>query len=251
MAVNKDDKRGEFASAKINWPDNTVPKAKFKVSKTLIAPEEEIEFTNMSNSYSEEFEWKFEGANIETSTDENPVVKYDTEGTFTVTLIAKNSKGEDELIQEQLITVTEKAKDGLTNFALNKSTEASSFVNPNEAPQFAVDGDVTKKWCAVGADNHNITIDLGEIKQISEIHIAHAEAGGESPDMNTEEYMVEVSEDGNNFTEVVNVTKNSLGQTIDAFKAINARYVKFTVLKPTQGSDTAARIYEIEVYGLD
>lgn len=251
MAVDKNDKRGQSSSAKITWPDNTIPKANFKVSKTLIAPGEEIQFTNMSNSFSEEFEWKFEGANIETSTDENPVVKYDTEGTFTVSLVAKNSKDKDEIIKEQLITVTEKAKDGLTNFALNKETEASSFVNPNEAPQFAVDGDITKKWCAVGPDKHNITIDLGEVKQISEVYIAHAEAGGESPDMNTEEYTIEVSEDGTNFTEVVNVTKNSLGQTIDAFKAVNARYVKLTILKPTQGSDTAARIYEVEVYGLE
>ena len=32
---------------------------------------------------------------------------------------------------------------------------------------------------------------------------------------------------------------------------VNARYVKLSVEKPTQGSDTAARIYEVEVYGLD
>lgn len=30
----------------------------------------------------------------------------------------------------------------------------------------------------------------------------------------------------------------------------DARYVKLVVNKPTQGSDSAARIYEIEVYGI-
>lgn len=251
MAVNQADERGQTASTLIQWPDNTVPKANFKASKTLVAPNEEITFTNMSNSLSEEFEWKFEGADIATSTEENPTIKYDKEGTYTVSLTAKNAKGVDEIIKEELIVVTEKAKNGLTNLSLNKPTEASSFVNPNEAPEFAVDGDSSKKWCAVGTDKHNITIDLGEVKQIAEVAISHAEEGGESPDMNTEEYMVEVSEDGTNFTEVVNVSKNSLGKTIDAFKPINARFVKLTVLKPTQGSDSAARIYEIEVFGLE
>lgn len=251
MVVNKDDVRGKSASTKLTWPDNTVPKAKFKADKTLIAPGEEVQFTNMSNKLSESFEWTFEGANIETSTDENPVVKYEKEGTYTVKLKAKNAKGEDEIVEEGLITVTSKAANGLQNFALNAKTEASSFVNDNEAPQFAVDGDKTKKWCAVGSDKHNITIDLGAVKQIARLDVYHAEAGGESPDMNTEEYMLEVSEDGTNFTKVLDVEKNTLGATSDSFKPVNARYVRFTVLKPTQGSDSAARIYEIEVYGLE
>lgn len=251
MAVNKDDVRGKEASTKLTWPDNTIPKAKFKASKTLIAPGEEIEFTNMSNKLSESFEWTFEGANVETSTDENPVVKYEKEGTYTVKLKAKNAKGEDEFVAEELITVTSKAANGLQNFALNANTEASSFVNDNEAPKFAVDGDKSKKWCAVGSDKHNITIDLGAVKQIARLDVYHAEAGGESPDMNTEEYMLEVSEDGTNFTKVLDVERNTLGITSDSFKPVNARYVRFKVLKATQGSDSAARIYEVEVYGLE
>ena len=250
MAVNNDNIRGESSSVKLTWPDNTVPKANFKASKTVVSPNEEIEFINMSNTLSESFEWSFEGANVETSTDENPVVKYENEGTYTVKLKAKNAKGEDEIVLENLITVTQKASD-LQNFALNASTEASSFVNDNEADMFAVDGDKSKKWCAVGSDKHNITIDLGQVRKIARLDVYHAEAGGESPDMNTEEYMLEVSEDGVNFTKVLEVEKNSLGVTSDSFKMVDARYVRFTVLKATQGSDSAARIYEIEVYGLE
>ena len=36
------------------------------------------------------------------------------------------------------------------------------YVNDNEAPPFAVDGDVTKKWCATGNPPHALTIDLGD-----------------------------------------------------------------------------------------
>lgn len=250
-AINRDNVTGQTDETKMTWPDNTVPKAKFTASKTVVAPNEEITFINMSNKLSETFEWTFEGANIEASTDENPTVSYAQEGKYPVKLIAKNEQGQDEVIVEEFITVTEKAKEGLVNLALNKPTEASSFVNNNEAAQFAVDGDSTKKWCAVGPDKHNITIDLGDEKDIAMLKVYHAEAGGENADMNTEEYMLEVSTDGTNFETVLDVKKNSQGTTSDAFKLTPARYVRFTTLKPTQGSDSAARIYEIEVYGLE
>lgn len=98
---------------------------------------------------------------------------------------------------------------------------------------------------------HFYTIDLGGVKAVSEVHIAHAEAGGEGSSMNTKAYTILVSTDGEEFTEVVKVTKNMAGETVDTFPVVNARYVKLSVEKPTQGSDTAARIYEVEVYGLD
>ena len=37
---------------------------------------------------------------------------------------------------------------------------------------------------------------------------------------------------------------------LDTFKAVNAQYVRVSAIKPTQNSDTAVRIYEIEVKGL-
>lgn len=129
--------------------------------------------------------------------------------------------------------------------------ESVSVTYENEAPQFAVDGDITKKWCATGSAPHEITMDLGEVKAVSAVNISHAKAGGESADMNTKSYTILVSEDGNSFEEVKNVTKNTKGVTEDAFAPVNARYVKLVVNKPTQGSDSAARIYEIEVYGLE
>lgn len=150
---------------------------------------------------------------------------------------------------KQIITVTKEA-DQLVNLSEGKETEATAFVNNNEAPQFAVDGKVDTKWCATGTAPHSITIDLGEIKTISEVHIAHAEAGGESDGMNTKAYTIEVSEDGKNFEEIVSVTRNSAANTVDTFKAINAKYVRLNVIKPTQNSDSAARIYEVQVFGL-
>lgn len=150
---------------------------------------------------------------------------------------------------EQIITVTKDAAE-LVNLSEGKETEATSFVNNNEAPHFAVDGKIDTKWCATGTAPHSITIDLGEVKTISEIHMAHAEAGGESDGMNTKAYTIEVSEDGENFEEIVSVTRNSSANTVDTFKAVQAKYVRVNAIKPTQNSDSAVRIYEIQVYGL-
>ncbi len=172
------------------------------------------------------------------------------EGVYTVTLTAKNKSGEDVITMEEIITVTKDAAE-LVNLSEGKDTEATAFVNNNEAPQFAVDGKLDTKWCATGTAPHSITIDLGDVKTVSEVHMAHAEAGGESDGMNTKAYTIEVSEDGVNFEEVVNVTKNSAANTVDTFKAIQARYVRVSAIKPTQNSDSAVRIYEIQVKGLE
>lgn len=250
VAVNKNLEKGESSTTQITWPDNSNPRANFEASKTLISPGEEITFNSLSSQTTKDLEWTFEGANIEKSTDPSPTVTYANEGTYTVTLKAKNESGEDTKVLEGYITVTNSAKDNVTNLSLNKSAEATSFVNANEAPQLAFDGATDTKWCATGTPPHSITVDLGTNALISGVNIAHAEAGGESPDMNTSDYTIEVSEDGVNFTEVVNVKKNSKANTSDSFKAVNARYVRLNVVKPTQGSDSAARIYEIEVMGI-
>ena len=249
VPVNKNMSRGKSVTTKMEWPDNSTPKANFTASKTLVAPGEEITFNNLSSKVTENVEWIFEGANVEKSTDSSTKVCYANEGTYTVTLKAKNSSGENVKVMEKYITVANDVKDNFTNVALSKNSEASSFVNAKEAPEFAFDNKLDTKWCAVGTAPHNIVVDLGDNFLISEVRMAHAEAGNESPDMNTSDYTIEVSEDGKTFTEVVNVKKNSSANTVDTFKAVNARYVRVNVTKPTQGSDSAVRIYEIEVNG--
>lgn len=251
IAINKNMSVGKSSTVKMEWPDNSIPKANFKASKTLVAPGEEIQFENLSSKVTESVEWKFDGATTESSTEMSPKVKYDKEGTYTVTLTAKSQSGEDVKVMDGLITVSNDAKDNFKNLSLAKTPEASSYVNPNEAPPFAFDGKLDTKWCAVGTPPHNITVDLGSVMTVSEVRIAHAEAGKESPDMNTSDYTIEVSEDGKNFTEVILVKKNNKANTVDTFKVTKAKYVRINVTKPTQGSDSAVRLYEIEVYGIE
>ena len=242
--------RGTGSQATMDWPDNSMPKADFTASRTLIAPGDSITFTDLSSKNTENVEWTFEGADEESSKDREPTITYSNEGTFKVTLKSTNESGEDEKTIEKYILVSKDVPEELALLSQGKNATAPSYVNDQEAPEFALDGDTSSKWCAVGDGPHEIIIDLEQVKTISEVYIAHAEAGGESSDMNTKAYKILVSEDGTDYQEVANITKNSLGETVDTFAPVEARYVKLSIVKPTQGSDSAARIYEIGVHGL-
>ncbi|MEG1287217.1 MAG: beta-N-acetylglucosaminidase domain-containing protein [Clostridium sp.] len=227
------------------------PQASFNISDTLVAPGQEITLTNTSSSVTEEIEWIFEGANIENSTEQNPTISYEKEGIYSVILKGKNILGEDVEVKEGLITVTNEMIEGKVNLALGKTATASSYVATSEAPKYAIDGNGRTKWCAVGNTTHTITIDLGEISIISDVVLRHAESGKEPAGLNTSAYTIETSEDGENFKELVKVKGNKDGVTSHPVKVIKSRYVRLKVDKPTQGDDNAARIYEIEVMGLE
>ncbi|MGL4624840.1 MAG: endo-beta-N-acetylglucosaminidase [Culicoidibacterales bacterium] len=248
-ALNANYERGEKQVTTLTWPDNTLPKANFKASQTLVAPGETVTFSNLSSQTSTEFSWLLPGSDVETSTDTEPTVTYSTPGTYPVTLISKNEKGEDTREIIDLITV-DPAAATITSVSAGKTATASSFIHDGEAPQFVLDGDLSTKWCAVGPAPHDITIDLGAETLISEVYMAHAEAGGEGPDMNTQSYTIETSLDGVAFAPIVEVKKNTAAETTDTFAAHRARYVKITINKPTQGADSAVRIYSIDVNGI-
>lgn len=231
------------------WPAYPTPKADFSVSKSIAAPGEEIQFYNNSSEATEEVEWQFEGATPSTSTEQNPVVTYAEEGIYSVKLIAKNSEGEDVLLREGFITISEDAAN-ISNVALNKTATASGQCAPSEAPRYALDGKVTdnSKWCAIGA-NSWMKVDLGDVYQLSSFVIKHAEAGGEPAAFNTRAFTIEVSLDGETWNNVVTVTNNVDGISEHSIPLTEARYVRLAVQQPTQGGDQATRIFEFEAYG--
>ena len=242
-------KQGKAITVDMKWSDNSLPKADFIASKTFVAPNENITLQCNGSANIEEVSWTLSGASEENPQGESVTVSYPEEGTYDVTINVKNKSGKDEKTIKGFIVVSNEAAN-MQNLSKGKNASASSYVNENEAPQFALDGDKTKKWCATGTPPHEIVIDLGAVHTVSEVAISHAEAGGESPDMNTKAYTISISEDGVNYTEVVNVTRNSLGETKDTFAPQKAKFVKLQITKPTQGSDSAARIYEVEVFGV-
>lgn len=251
IPVNQLLAEGTGATVTMDWPDNSIPKAAFTADITLAAPGETITFQSQCSQNTDKVTWTLTGSDTETAEGDSVSVTYAEEGVYAVSIKAENASGSSEASKESYIVISEKASEGLVLLSQGAGTEADTYVNENEAPQFVVDGDYTKKWCATGSAPHEITLDLGAVKTVSAVDVYHAEAGGESADMNTKSYVILTSEDGTNFEEVRSVTRNTLGTTHDAFAPVKAQYVKLVVNKPTQGSDSAARIYEVEVFGLE
>lgn len=251
VPVNTYLESGKAATVAFQWPANILPRASMKADVTLVAVGDTVTFTNTSSANATEIAWVLEGSSKPTATGETVTVTYEEEGVYDVEIIATNNTGSTTETYSKQIVVTNDAEDGLVLLSREADTEASSFVNDGEAPQFAVDGDVSTKWCAVGPAPHDITIDLGGAKTISQVKIYNAEEGGEGKDMNTSAYEIWISNDGKNFELISSETNSKVGLIDNAFAPVEARYVKVSIVKPTQGSDSAARIYEVEVLGLD
>ncbi|WP_193433354.1 endo-beta-N-acetylglucosaminidase [Virgibacillus necropolis] len=249
VAVSKDYVKSEAVEVTFEWPPYPIPKADFSASQTVAAPGDEIQFFNNSSEATEEVQWHFDGATPATSTEKDPVVTYQEEGVYAVTLVAKNSEGEDSLTKEEFITISKDATN-IENVALNKTAVASGQCGTSEGPLNAIDGETANnsKWCAIG-DNQWLTVDLGEVYHLSEFVLKHAEAGGESPAFNTKAFKIETSRDGENWENTVTATANTAAVSEHPIPITEARYVRLSIQQPTQGGDQAARIYELEAYG--
>jgi PKD repeat protein len=84
------------------------PIADFSASSTSIAAGDSVTFTDQSLNNPTSWDWTFNGGTPSVSTDENPVITYNTPGTYTVTLVAANAAGTDTETKTDYINVSEK-----------------------------------------------------------------------------------------------------------------------------------------------
>lgn len=128
-----------------------------------------------------------------------------------------------------------------------KITAVSGEVNNNERAALLMDGDPNTKWCDAQAAPNYVTFDFGKPTTISRWRLLSAAAEQsayitrtcllQGRNADTEEWQTLDMFDGNrsNYTD-----RN--------FAPATVRYLRLFVVAPTQGQDSAARIYEFEVY---
>ncbi|MBO7120725.1 MAG: discoidin domain-containing protein [Bacteroidaceae bacterium] len=92
-----------------------------------------------------------------------------------------------------------------------------------------------------------VQMDFKEPFQISRYVIRHAEAGGLEPQLNSRDFTVEVSLDGETWQTVSTVVDNVAPVTDVSITPVEARYVRVNVTNG--GIDGCVRIGDIEVYG--
>ena len=83
------------------------PVADFNADKTRIFEGETVKFQSNSE-YEDSYNWTFEGGEPATSNNENPTVRYSTNGSYRVTLEVSNEDGDDKEVKGDFILVREK-----------------------------------------------------------------------------------------------------------------------------------------------
>lgn len=130
-----------------------------------------------------------------------------------------------------------------------KLTKWSNFVNEEECPQAAIDGDLSTKWCDIAGLPSFLEFDLGKAQQLTGWKVVNA--GKENGSFITSQCFLmgrnAADEDWQTIDYFDGNRSNVVLRTISSDKAY--RYLRMVV---TRGTQTASlqdvRIYEVEVY---
>ena len=137
--------------------------------------------------------------------------------------------------------VLEKVNEQNYGIVSNKKTATASGAESdamNEAK--ALDGDIGTRWSSNFEDNAWITVDLEKVYSVDKVVLNWEGAYGE-------DYKIQVSTDGINFTTVKSLTGMNGGADIVTFNATNARYVRMQGVK--RGLPYGYSLWEMNVYG--
>jgi len=119
----------ETKTAYINVIDP--PQADFIADQTNIDEGGSVQFTDLSTGNPTYWNWTFEGGNPASGTSQNPLVTYETPGTYSVSLVAGNTYGSTVETKTAYITVNNVIVLPLAEFTADNTT-----INEGESVQF-------------------------------------------------------------------------------------------------------------------
>jgi PKD repeat protein len=105
--VNADGNDTEVKQDYIHVVSMMLPEADFMAEDSIVSPGAIVHFTDLSTGIVSEWHWEFEGGSPATSTQQNPIVRYNSLGVFDVSLVVTNLAGSDTLIKENYMTVSD------------------------------------------------------------------------------------------------------------------------------------------------
>jgi PKD repeat protein len=106
--------------------------ADFSADPTTLTFGGSVAFTDLSSCNPESWEWSFPGGTPSSSTEQNPVIVYNTPGTYAVTLTASNANGSDSETKAGYIIVNEAPSNYCASQGNNVSYEWISQVDLND-----------------------------------------------------------------------------------------------------------------------
>jgi len=87
-------------------PGSYPPASAFTVNKRVVCPGSALQFTDYSTGTPTSWSWTFNGGSPSSSSQQNPLVVYNSPGTYEVTLVTTNANGTSTNTQTNYITIT-------------------------------------------------------------------------------------------------------------------------------------------------
>ncbi len=134
----------------------TSPTANFTATNTTGCGPLTVQFTSSSSANAQTFNWQFPGGTPSSSTVQNPVVVYNTAGTYSVTLTVSNAAGNNTTTQTNLIVVNPSPAAAFSS-TLTGTTAAFSNTSTNSTTYSWNFGDNTSATTAT--PSHTYTAD--------------------------------------------------------------------------------------------
>ena len=252
VPVMKDMRQQPAQTLQVKYPAAAAPTVTFKLSKSYINVGETATITAKGTGKPTAWKWTLpeelelvEGA----LTDSKITVKGLKAGRHSVTVEATNSVGTSTTTKEVLDVMEAGEEKEVYNVVLKKTVVSySGSTNSTEVPSKIIDGverpySTSEKWCNVSADNW-VIFDLEGAYRIYGFKIFDGNAGPESGVDQIRSYTIELSNDGEHWTTVVDEEdRESESVKTDYIAPYKARYVR---LSPHVSG--TLRIWEFEVF---
>lgn len=242
------------SSVNAAYPAPSTPVVSFKLSRSYIKVGETVTVTAKGTGKPTAWKWTLpDGLQlVEGSLTDNVIkVKGVKVGNQMVSVQATNEIGTSTTEVNLIDVLNESDYNGIYNVVLKKTVvDYSGSTNAVEVPDKIIDGitrpiSTSMKWCNVSPDNW-VIFDCEGVYRFYGFKIYDCNSGPETAE-NIRDYTIELSQDGVNWTTVVN-EYNCTGINVkeDYIVPTKGRYIRFS---PKVGG--TLRVWEFEAYGVD
>jgi PKD repeat protein len=111
--------------------------ANFTAEITTLCEDGQVQFTDNSTGGPTSWSWTFEGGTPETSTEQNPLITYNTAGIYDVTLVAGDASGSSSVTKNEYVTVNPKPVAATAITGSNQGCQGYTEIYSTEPINFA------------------------------------------------------------------------------------------------------------------
>ncbi|HZK08759.1 MAG TPA: S8 family serine peptidase [Bacteroidales bacterium] len=143
------------------------PVVDFHTANTTVFIGADVQFTDLSTQFPYTWNWTFEGAVPATSSQRNPIVVFDTPGTYDVSLTASNALGSGTKIKTNYVTVDVMpisyctSAGGTYTLEWISKTQFNNFSNPSGAAGYTDFTNLVLDWEPGETINFTLTPEFG------------------------------------------------------------------------------------------